>query len=80
MAAKPDWLPQLLEEENFHKYHAYFDIFKHNHKAHSAIAYARMGASLERVKQHCHAQNTRFVYTTENSFWFFLKISSPGVL
>ena len=61
MAVKPDWLPQLLEEENFHKYHAYFDTFKHNHKAHSAIAYARMGASLDRVKKHCQAQNARFV-------------------
>ena len=61
MAAQPDWLPSILAEENFQKHHAFIDNFKHNHKAHSTIAYARLGASEERVKRHCKVQNERYV-------------------
>ena len=60
MAAQPDWLPSILAEEDFQKYHAFFNTFKHNHKAHSTIAYARLGASEERVKHHCKVKNERY--------------------
>ena len=65
MAAQPSWLPSVLSDEDFEKYHAFFDTFKHNHKAHSTVAYARLGASEERVRHHCKAQNERFELHTK---------------
>ena len=61
MATVPDWLPNLLEEENLQKYHAYFEYFHHNHKAQGAVALARLGAPYERVKLHCDVKNERYV-------------------
>ena len=59
MVVPPSWLPALLKEQSFLQTHAYFNEFFHNHKAHSVVALARMGASEERVRKHCKWQDDK---------------------
>ncbi len=56
------WLPGLLQENSFRQCHAFFggpEIGFHNHKAHAIVALARLGASEERVRQHCAVEDTK---------------------
>ena len=60
MAAVPSWLPVILKEQSFLHTHAFWNQYFHNHKAHSVVALARLGASEERVRKHCEWQNERY--------------------
>ena len=68
MASYSSWLPKMMMEESFLHWHAFFGVFLHNHKAHSAIAMARLGASEERVKQHCNYFNNQYVFVCGREF------------
>ena len=66
MATVPSWLPEILKEQSFLHTHAFWNEYFHNHKAHSVVALARLGASGERVRKHCEWQNERY------NFFFIL--------
>ncbi len=45
-------LHKILDDNSFHKYHAYFNGAFHNHLAHGIVALFRLGATEEQIKSH----------------------------
>jgi len=60
------WLLEILEQETFLKYHAYYKGVRHNHKAQGIIAFARLSNSKELTEKYVKVVQSSVEVYNEN--------------